>query len=245
MVPALILDLILVAVLVLFIALGARRGLVLTLCGLLALFVAFFGAAYVSNALCEPMADVIQPAIESHLDEALQREAASSVAGTVPKVEDLPLEELLEALKSSGAYQSLADSFQEAVHQGVAQVTGSAAQSLSRYIARTVAGAILFVLSFLVILIVARFYEKFRKSKTVTAVMTGLRPTVIGLIAASLLSIGREVFFPAAALPLPAVLLSVLLFLSMAALAFKKVHPIAVIAISAAVGILAGFCLGL
>ena len=130
---------------------------------------------------------------------------------------------------------------------------GPFAVNISTYVGRVTAGiggafcatAGVVLPSFLVILIVARFYEKFRKSKTVTAVMTGLRPTVIGLIAASLLSIGREVFFPAAALPLPAVLLSVLLFLSMAALAFRKVHPIAVIAISAAVGILAGFCLGL
>ena len=130
---------------------------------------------------------------------------------------------------------------------------GPFAVNISTYVGRVTAGiggafcatAGVVLPSFLVILIVARFYEKFRKSKTVTAVMTGLRPTVIGLIAASLLSIGREVFFPAAALPLPAVLLSVLLFLSMAALAFRKVHPIAVIAVSAAVGILAGFCLGL
>ena len=39
--------------------------------------------------------------------------------------------------------------------------------------------------SFVIILIVAKFYEKFRKSRAVDGVMYGLRPAVIGLIADS------------------------------------------------------------
>lgn len=50
--------------------------------------------------------------------------------------------------------------------------------------------------SFVIILIVAKFYEKFRKSRAVDGVMYGLRPVVIGLIGAAFLSVGMTVFFP-------------------------------------------------
>lgn len=50
--------------------------------------------------------------------------------------------------------------------------------------------------SFVIILIVAKFYEKFRKSRAVDGVMYGLRPAVIGLIGAAFLSVGMTVFFP-------------------------------------------------
>lgn len=50
--------------------------------------------------------------------------------------------------------------------------------------------------SFIVILIVARFYQKFKSSTLVTGAMTGLKPAVVGLIAAALLSLSQTVFFP-------------------------------------------------
>ena len=50
--------------------------------------------------------------------------------------------------------------------------------------------------SFLIILIVAKFYEKFRKSRAIDGVMYGLRPAVIGLIGAAFLSVGKTVYRP-------------------------------------------------
>ena len=47
--------------------------------------------------------------------------------------------------------------------------------------------------SFIIILIVARCYEKFKESKIVKGCMTGLRPTVIGLIAAAVLLVPIKV----------------------------------------------------
>ncbi len=99
--------------------------------------------------------------------------------------------------------------------------------------------------SFLVILIVARFYDRFRSSRVVEGAMAGLRPTVIGLIAAALLSLGRSVFTAAAGAGPLSLAVSGAVFLGMAALAFKKAHPILIIALSAAIGIAAGYALGL
>ncbi len=97
--------------------------------------------------------------------------------------------------------------------------------------------------SFIVILIVAHFYEKFCRSKAVSSVMDGIRPAVVGLIAASALSIGKTTFFPHGFVidytMLTAVgIFAVILILSCV---FKKLHPIVIILISGALGIAAGF----
>ena len=99
--------------------------------------------------------------------------------------------------------------------------------------------------SFIIILIVAKCYEKFRKSKTVQGVMTGLKPAVVGLIGGAILSVATGVFFPAGVslevFKTVSFYLSAAIFAVMLVLAMKKVHPIIIILISAAVGIAAGY----
>ena len=51
--------------------------------------------------------------------------------------------------------------------------------------------------SFIVILIVAKCFERFKNSRTVSGVMTGLKPAVVGLIGSAVLSIAATVFIPA------------------------------------------------
>ncbi|MBQ8136169.1 MAG: chromate transporter [Clostridia bacterium] len=130
---------------------------------------------------------------------------------------------------------------------------GPFAVNISSYIGRITAGvagaacATLGVVlpSFLVILLVARFYQAFRHSLTVEGAMAGLRPAVIGLIAAALLSIGREVFVQSAEESVLAVMISAAIFAVMAFLAFRKTHPVLIIALSGAIGVAAGYILGL
>lgn len=107
--------------------------------------------------------------------------------------------------------------------------------------------------SFIIILIVAGFFSAFRKNKIVSGAMTGLKPAVIGLIAAAVLTIGKSVFFPSVSdFDLSQIkdavlsyhfIISLLIFASALVLTFskKKINPIAVIIISAALGISAGY----
>ena len=99
--------------------------------------------------------------------------------------------------------------------------------------------------SFIIILIVARFYDKYRNSTIVKGIMTGLKPAVVGLIAGAILSVAMGVFFPAglslAPLQTPAFYISAGIFLVMLVLALKKVHPIILILLSAAAGITVGY----
>ena len=88
--------------------------------------------------------------------------------------------------------------------------------------------------SFVIILIVAKCFDKFRSSKAVKGCMSGLKPAVIGMIGTAVLSIGKTVFVPAG------LLVSIAIFGVMLVLAFKKVHPIIIIILSAAIGIGAG-----
>ena len=100
--------------------------------------------------------------------------------------------------------------------------------------------------SFVIILIVARIYEAFRRNKIVTGCMSGLKPAVIGLIGAALLSVGSTVFFggrvSVSAFTEPMFWVSLGIFGLMTFLSFRKLHPIAVIGLSALLGIIAGFC---
>ena len=102
--------------------------------------------------------------------------------------------------------------------------------------------------SFIVIFIIASFFEKFKENKTVEGCMSGLKPAVIGLMSAAVISIGKTVFFPAA-VSLDVFKTSQFYFCLivagiMSVFAFKKAHPILIIIISAVLGIAAGYILG-
>ena len=93
--------------------------------------------------------------------------------------------------------------------------------------------------SFVIILLVAKFYQAFQTNTLVKGCMNGLRPTVVGMIGASLLSVGASAF-PAAGGVMQWVLAAVLLAAILAA-HWKKVLPILLIVGPAVVGIAAGY----
>ncbi len=100
--------------------------------------------------------------------------------------------------------------------------------------------------SFIIILIVARFYEKFKTNKIVAGCMTGLKPAVVGLIGGAILSIFLTVFIPQEqtileVLKTAQTYISLVIFAVCSVLAFKKVHPIIIICLSAVAGIVAGY----
>ena len=101
--------------------------------------------------------------------------------------------------------------------------------------------------SFLIILIVAKCYEKFKTNRIVKGCMTGLKPAVVGLIGGAILSVVFTVFFPGGltftVLTDLSFYVSLGIFIVMVILAFKKVHPIILICLSAVIGIVAGYLL--
>ncbi|MDO5155782.1 MAG: chromate transporter [Eubacteriales bacterium] len=91
--------------------------------------------------------------------------------------------------------------------------------------------------SFIIILIVARVFDKFQKSKVVNGAMLGLKGAVVGLIGAAVLTTGVTIF--GSAIHNGRELFAIIFLL--AGLAFglkKKMNPILLIVISAVVGII-------
>ena len=101
--------------------------------------------------------------------------------------------------------------------------------------------------SFIIILIVAKAYSAFNTNKYVKGCMSGLKPAVVGLIAAAILSVGETALFPNSItldyiISFP-FLATIIIFAITAFLAIKKINPILIIAVSAALGIGSGYLL--
>ncbi|MBE6573717.1 MAG: chromate transporter [Ruminococcaceae bacterium] len=101
--------------------------------------------------------------------------------------------------------------------------------------------------SFIIILIVARFYLKFKNNKYIAGAMSGLRPAAIALIMSAVVSMASSVFFPAGVslgvfasyeFITSAVIFAIMLTLM---LTVKKLHPILLVGLSAALGVAAGY----
>lgn len=146
-------DIAIAAILLFFLFQGYQKGFVLTLCGFLAVFVAFIGATLISNALAKPVAQAIVPVIESGIHDTLEKSIQDSAQSSAVLPEELPLSDVLDALQDSPLFHSLAQSFQEAVDEGVETVAASAAQALAEYIAIQIARTVLFILAFAAVLV--------------------------------------------------------------------------------------------
>jgi chromate transporter len=94
--------------------------------------------------------------------------------------------------------------------------------------------------SFVVILIVARCFRAFCESKWVKGVMSGLKPAVVGLIASAAVTIGTAVFVTHSD-TFPWFWAIVTVTMLALTIKFKKLHPIVIICICAALGIAAGY----
>ena len=83
--------------------------------------------------------------------------------------------------------------------------------------------------SFLVMSLIFHFVFKFKNSPYVDWVFKGIRPVVLGLIAAAAISVGRSTF-----VDIPSVIIAVLLFYIVA---FRKFNPISAIVVAGILGV--------
>jgi uncharacterized membrane protein required for colicin V production len=173
-------DLAIVLVVLILGVLGARRGLVLSLCGLLAFFVAFAAADFVSRRYAGEVSGVIEPAIhqqvqrillhstqgaqeadlpaaapsDSHTDYTPALPGASVVPPATSAPTDLmSMQEALEALGRSGVFSGFQTAVENAVEEGVIQVVTTASAAIAHYLAAQVARIGLFLLTFLLVLL--------------------------------------------------------------------------------------------
>ena len=159
----LIADGLVLAVLLIFACIGARRGLILSLCGLLAFVVAFLGASFAARTLSPVVADALEPrfaaAIEEQHNESIRQQAEAGEAAVLSP-DDVPLEGVLDALREMGFYETLINTVDRAVESGMTAVAASAAAAVAAAIAQSAAYLILFLLGFFLILLAWRLLSR-------------------------------------------------------------------------------------
>lgn len=149
----LLLDLVILGLLVYWCVMGFRRGLILSLCSLLAVVVALAGGWYLANHAYEPLAERLEPIILPVVNERADEVISSEASGLVPS-EETASDQAATDRSSSGPLSILSGSLQNQVGQQLENFKNNAVQQLAASIAQTVAKAVLFLVGFLVILLV-------------------------------------------------------------------------------------------
>lgn len=130
---------------------------------------------------------------------------------------------------------------------------GPFAVNISTYIGSDMAGLLgalcatlgVVLPSFIIILIIAKFFANFSSNKYVKGTMNGLKPAVVGMIGAAIVSVAESVFFHGG-VSLEAVksfgfISSAVIFVLMLILDMRKIHPVIIILCSAVLGIVSGY----
>lgn len=146
----LIYDAVIVAILLVFFFLGRKKGLVLTLCGLAAVFVAFFGARMATQALTPQVTEAIQPYIHSTVAEHLD----AGLEGSLDELLNSEDSVVADTLRALGLHDALTGSVETAIEENTAHSIADAATAISTAVARVVAGVLIFIAAFLILLLV-------------------------------------------------------------------------------------------
>ena len=144
---AYIFDIGIVLLLAFFAWRGAAKGLILSLCGLAAVFVAFFSAQIISDAFCVPVANIIRPVITRSIEEAAQRLENLTIG---EGESGYTVSDLLDYLKENERFQGFSDMIEQAAasdekEQDALPPAAALADYLSKGIAKVVLFAIVFI----------------------------------------------------------------------------------------------------
>ena len=144
-----IFDILIVALLALFAWRGAAKGLVLSLCGLAAVFVAFFCAQFLSDQLCEPVGGILRPIVAQTI-----RGADAEPVPDDPE-QGYTVDELLSSIQEKGLFEGFTAFLEQgAAYDSLGQGPQSPLDALAGYLSKAIARALLFGGSFLTILLV-------------------------------------------------------------------------------------------
>jgi len=161
-----VLDILVVVILLLFALHGAQRGLILSLCGLLAVVIAFAGAGWAAKQFSPALAEQLEPRIatvvegyltadaQSSADPSVQSSAEPSAALSAPPAdgEDADPADTLDILRNMGFSANLSASLEDAARQGMSSATTSATGALSAAIAPSISYLAAFLIAFVILL---------------------------------------------------------------------------------------------
>ena len=150
-------DVILFLVVLLFAALGVRRGLVLTVCGLLSILVALGGAKVAADSLSPVVAEAITP--RTTVEDRLEKNVNQSMKDAGETAKD-SLSGILSIFGNSETYEKASEQLQKAIQSGLKPSLESAAKSVAKDLAQPVAWWAVYGIVFCLILLVWELVSK-------------------------------------------------------------------------------------
>ena len=138
-------DILVLAALIAAAWLGAKRGLLKSLAGLLIVVVALLGASWAADHLTEPVAQWIEPRVTQRVEQKIEESHAADAG------------QMLQALSFRGdSLQKLLDT----VSQRVQETGESLIRAVSLSVARSVASTAVYVVVFLILLVLLSAFDE-------------------------------------------------------------------------------------
>lgn len=146
-------DIVIIALLAFFAWRGATKGLVLSLCGLAAVFVAFFAAQFVADKFSPPVANIIRPIITQSFQKVAPHPVITDTDGEEDPGPGYTLDELFASVEENGLFEGFSTFLQEGVEQDAVEEEhwATPAEALANYLAGGIARALLFAIVFLAV----------------------------------------------------------------------------------------------
>lgn len=145
-------DVAIIALLAFFAWRGATKGLVLSLCGLAAVFVAFFAAQFIADKFSPPMAGIIRPVITQSFQKVAPHPVITDDEEETPGP-GYTLDELFASVEENGLFEGFSSFLKEGVEQDAVEEEhwATPAEALANYLAGGIARALLFAIVFLAV----------------------------------------------------------------------------------------------
>lgn len=140
-------DAAILAVLVICLAVGCHRGLLLSLCGLVVVVAAYVGAGVAADTLATPVSDFLQPKLAETIEDGITRHMANDTHAE----EEAPLDALQDM---GGLYAWAAEQLEDVqaeIGQAIADSVTAVAVAAAGAVAARLAHSILFVVAFAVL----------------------------------------------------------------------------------------------
>ena len=148
-----IFDLLIVLIVLISALIGRYRGFVLTLCGVLAIFVALIGSAVLTNLLAEPISHLALPYVENALISAIQS-AAGDASISAEAILTVTAEQVVSVMGEYDLLKGLAAGVAQAVEQGAVDMTLDAAHGVALFLAVQLTRLVMFPLFFLLLMLI-------------------------------------------------------------------------------------------
>lgn len=144
-------DIAIAAILVIFFLRGRNKGFILSLCGLMAVFVAIIGAKFCTDLFAPVVTDTITPRLSAVIEEQININLGDKLDSFLLPGGELPENAITDILKQLGIYDQFASTIKNALTVESAQTVADVSVALAREVAEIVSSVLVFVVSFLLL----------------------------------------------------------------------------------------------